>query len=153
MSTTRNVVYYSGAPIICLYGKNRAPLRKNITLTKLQLDRCTVDPLFQIRAACVKRPDCQLNQTRFEAILFDKNPNILSTFTNKTSPALTSLDKFVWVVLKESPPEIQVALAVNKWLLLSDEQINFGSNSSNAAVRAAFCRRQKKACNPEESVS
>ncbi|OIQ87452.1 hypothetical protein GALL_307030 [mine drainage metagenome] len=121
-------------------------LRKNITLDDRQLDRCTVDPVFQVRDVCVRRPDYQLTQARFEAILFDKNPNILSAFTDRGSPASVRLDQFIWVTLKESPPNIQVALATSKWLPLSDEQIQFGLNSKNEEVRAAFCRRQKNTC-------
>jgi hypothetical protein len=116
-------------------------VRKDIKLTDQQLDRCTVDPSFQIRLGCVMRPEFRLTQERFESILFDSNPNILGTFTDKNRETPTLLDDYIWKALKESTTQVQVALAENRRLPMSDEQLRLGLESNKPEVRAAFCKR------------
>jgi hypothetical protein len=119
--------------------------RRDITLTEPELDRCTVDPVFQVRHACVERPEYLLNQARFETILLDKNPNILGTFIHGAK-ADTPLEPFVWAALRDSSVQVQVALARNNRVQMTNEQIQFGLHSKNDEVRAAFCRRPPVSC-------
>ena len=119
--------------------------RKDITLTEPQLDRCTVDRVIQARRACVERPEYLLNQARFETILLDESPFVLATFTHGTK-AGTALEPFVWAALRGSSAQVQVALARNNRVQMTDEQIQFGLNSKNDEVRAAFCQRRPASC-------
>lgn len=119
--------------------------RRDITLTELQLDRCTVDPVIQVRRACVERPEYLLNQARFETILLDESPFVFATFTHGTKANMT-LEPFVWAALRGSSVQVQVALARNNRVQMTDEQIQFGLNSKNDEVRAAFCQRRPVSC-------
>lgn len=119
--------------------------RRDITLTELQLDRCTVDSVIQVRRTCVERPEYLLNQARFETILLDESPFVFATFTHGTK-ANMALAPFVWAALRGSSVQVQVALARNNSVQMTDEQIQFGLNSKNDEVRAAFCRRLSGSC-------
>lgn len=119
--------------------------RRDITLTELQLDRCTVDPVIQVRRACVERPEYLLNQARFETILLDESPFVFATFTHRAK-ANTTLEPFVWTALRGSSVQVQIALARNNRVQMTAEQIQFGLNSKNDEVRAAFCQRLPVSC-------
>lgn len=119
--------------------------RRDITLTELQLDRCTVDPVIHVRRACVERPEYLLNHARFETILLDESPFVFATFTHGTK-ANMALAPFVWPALRGSSVQVQVALARNNRVQMTDEQIQFGLNSKNDEVRAAFCQRRPVSC-------
>ncbi|MDP1862955.1 MAG: hypothetical protein Q8K52_03510 [Thiobacillus sp.] len=119
--------------------------RRDITLTEPQLDRCTVDRVIPVRRACVERLEYLLNQARFETILLDENPFVFTTFTHG-SKADTALEPFVWAALRGSTVQVQVALARNNRVQMTDEQIQFGLNSKNYEVHIAFCGRFSVAC-------
>ena len=119
--------------------------RKNITLTDVQLDRCMVDTQFQVRYACIQRPDFQLNQTRFEILLHDKNPNMLSVFSDQNRKPLWDLSPFVWATLKFAPVTTRLALAKQTVLSLNHEQIRMGLMANEDEVRAAFAALERRA--------
>jgi len=115
--------------------------RKDITLTPAQLDRCTTDAAFSVRENCVERADYHMTQSRFEHILFDKNPNILFVFTGKYKEKTIDLKEFIARTLTDGSPEVQIALARNRGIKLDNAQMQAGLQSPNAKVQAAFEER------------
>ncbi len=116
--------------------------RSDVALTDAQTDRCLIDADYSVRSACVQRPDFQMNQSRFEVVVRDSNPNLVRSVTQRQPPI--DFGPLVAATLQSGSAATRVALASQSSLPLDAAQMQLGLSAAEAEVRAAFANRQRQ---------
>jgi hypothetical protein len=120
-------------------------LRSDIALTEANFDACTAHPDIFVRFACVSRADYTLTQKRFAQMVGDENSNVLRSFLQRKGVPPVDLDPFVREAFRHAPEDLLLAMAANRALPLTKEQIqNIPSAAMTSRVMQAFSRRMSE---------